>query len=94
MRRKNDEQRLAARRSRMFRDIVHQHVSRLNADPDHARQQAHHSVRSITGRVIETLQACLLNLPDLIPRIAADCPAGPSRATRHPASSCVGCCPG
>ena len=47
--------------------LVYQHVSRLDADPDYARQQAHHSVRSITGRVIETLQACLLNLPDLIP---------------------------
>src|SRR3974390_1180322 len=47
--------------------LVYQHVSRLNADPDHTHQQAHHSVRSITGRVIKTLQACLLNLPDLIP---------------------------
>ena len=47
--------------------LVYQHVSRLNADPDHARQQAHHSVRSIIRGVIEPLQACLLNLPDLIP---------------------------
>src|SRR3974390_1207831 len=43
--------------------LVYQHVSRLNADSDHAHQQAHHSARSITGRGIEPLPACLLHLP-------------------------------
>src|SRR5665811_1241930 len=48
------------------RHLVHQHVGCLDADPDHAREQAHHGVRSITGCVLETLQACLLDLPYLI----------------------------
>ena len=39
---------------------------RASSDPDHARQQAHHGVWSIIGRLLETLQACLLDLPDLI----------------------------
>jgi len=37
--------------------LLHQHVGGLDANPDHARQQAHHGVWSITGRVLETLQA-------------------------------------
>src|ERR1700730_2550461 len=39
----------------------------LDANPDHARQQAHHCVWSITRRLLETIQACLLDLADLIP---------------------------
>src|SRR5208282_6583244 len=46
--------------------LLHQHVGRLDPNPDHPRQQAHHCVWSITGRLRETLQACLLDLPDLI----------------------------
>ena len=45
--------------------FLHQHVRGLDADPDHARQQAHHGVWSVTGRSLQTLQAHLLNLPDL-----------------------------
>ncbi len=33
--------------------------------PHHAREQAHHDVRSITGHLSGALQALLLNLPDL-----------------------------
>src|SRR5262249_59520468 len=46
--------------------LVHQHVGRLNADPNHTRQQAHHGVWSIIGRLLKMLQACLLDLPNLI----------------------------
>ena len=45
--------------------LLHQHVGRLGTDPDHACQQAHHGMWSIAGRLLETLQACLLDLPDL-----------------------------
>src|ERR1700730_10002003 len=38
----------------------------LDANPDHARQQAQHCVWSITRRLLETIQACLLDLADLI----------------------------
>src|SRR6266849_2523141 len=57
-----------ARRSRMFRDSTswHQHVGRLDTNPDHACQQAHHCVWSITGRLFETFKACILDLPYLI----------------------------
>ena len=34
--------------------------------PDHARQQAQHCVCSITRHLLETIQACLLDLADLI----------------------------
>src|SRR6266699_5715036 len=46
--------------------LLHQHVGRLDTNPDHARQQAHHCVWSVTGRVLDTLQASMLDLPDLI----------------------------
>ena len=46
--------------------LLHQHVGRLDANPDHARQQTHHCVWSITGRLLETLQASILDLPYLI----------------------------
>src|SRR5450631_4265613 len=45
--------------------LLHQHVRGLDADPDHACQQAHHGVWSVTGRSLQTLQTHLLNLPDL-----------------------------
>src|SRR5262249_60211943 len=35
-------------------------------DPNHTRQQAHHGVWSIIGRLLKMLQACLLDLPNLI----------------------------
>src|SRR6202048_5080224 len=46
--------------------LLHQHIRGLDANPDHARQQAHHCVWPITGRLLETIQACLLDLADLI----------------------------
>src|ERR1019366_2816365 len=46
--------------------LLHQHVGRLDTNPDHPRQQAHHCVGSITGRLLETLQASVLYLPYLI----------------------------
>src|SRR5262249_3068792 len=46
--------------------LVHQHVGRLNADPNHTRQQAHHGVWSIIGRLLKMVQARLLDLPNLI----------------------------
>src|ERR1700738_3966783 len=47
--------------------LLHQHVRGLDANPDHARQPAHHCVWSITRRLLETIQASLLDLADLIP---------------------------
>ena len=49
----------------MFRDST-SCVGRLDTNPDHARQKAHHCVWSITGRVLDTLQASILDLPNLI----------------------------
>src|SRR5712664_3560431 len=46
--------------------LLHQHVGRLDTNPDHPRQQAHHCVWSNTGRLLETLQASVLDLPYLI----------------------------
>src|SRR5258708_39346174 len=46
--------------------LLHQHVGRLDTNPDPPRQQAHHCVWSITGRLRETLQATVLDLPYLI----------------------------
>src|SRR5437588_5473762 len=46
--------------------LPHQHVGRLDTNPDHARQQAHHGMWSIIGLLLETLQACLLDPSDLI----------------------------
>src|SRR5262245_42516127 len=51
--------------------LVYQHVGRLNADPNHTRQQAHHGVWSIIGRLLKMLQACLLDLPNLTSAWAA-----------------------
>jgi hypothetical protein len=45
---------------------VHQHVGRLDANAHHARQQTHHGMRSLAGCLIEAIQACALDLPDLI----------------------------
>jgi hypothetical protein len=47
--------------------LLHQHVRRLYANPDHPRQQAHHDMRSVTGDLLEALQAGPLEVPDLIP---------------------------
>src|SRR6266436_5425466 len=46
--------------------LLHQHVGCLDANPDHARQQAHHGVWSIAGGFLETPQASILDLPNLI----------------------------
>ena len=46
--------------------LLHQHVGRLDANPDHPRQQAHHGVWSITGRLHDAFQASILDLADLI----------------------------
>jgi hypothetical protein len=35
-------------------------------DTHHARQQPHHGVRSLAGCLIEAIQACALDLPNLI----------------------------
>ena len=45
--------------------LLHQHVRRLYANPDHPRHQAHHDMRSVTGGLLEALQAGPLNVPDL-----------------------------
>ena len=52
----------------MFRASTscHQHIRGLDANPDHARQQAQHCMWSITRHLLETIQACLLDLVDLI----------------------------
>src|SRR6202171_3669989 len=57
-----------ARRSRMFRASTScTNISAVSiANPDHARQQAQHCVWSIIRRLLETIQACLLDLADLI----------------------------
>ena len=52
--------------------LLHQHVGRLDTNPNHPRQQAHHCVGSITGRLLETLQASVL---DLLYLIADELPA-------------------
>ena len=46
--------------------LLHQHIRGLDANPDHARQQAQHCVWSIIRHLLETIQACLLDLADLI----------------------------
>src|SRR6266550_3498074 len=46
--------------------LVHQHVGRLDANAHHTRQQAHHGMRSLAGFMLEVIQACALDLPDLI----------------------------
>jgi putative transposase len=62
---------------------VHQHVGCLYADANHTRQQAHHGVWSIIGRLLKMLQACLFDLPNLI----ADKPSALHVATQL--SQCV-----
>src|SRR5262245_53367128 len=47
-------------------NLLHQHVGRLDANPDHPRQQAHHGVWSITGRLLDAFEASILDLADLI----------------------------
>src|SRR6266536_2910237 len=46
--------------------LLHQHVGRLDANAHHTRQQAHHGMRSLAGFLLEVIQACALDLPDLI----------------------------
>ena len=41
-------------------------TDRLDTNPDHPRQQAHHRVWSVIGRLLETLQTSVLDLPYLI----------------------------
>ena len=45
---------------------MHQHVSRFYTDTNNAGDQSNHRVWSITGRLLHTLQASLLDLADLI----------------------------
>src|SRR5262245_12183106 len=45
--------------------LLHQHIRRLYANTDHARQQAHHDMRSVTKRLLKALQAGPLEVPDL-----------------------------
>src|SRR3974377_2041471 len=47
-------------------NLLYQHIRGLDANPDHARQQAQHCVWSITRHLLETIQACPLDLADLI----------------------------
>jgi hypothetical protein len=47
-------------------DFVHEHIRRLNADPDHACQQAHHRVCSFLWSLCKALQTCFLNLLHLV----------------------------
>jgi hypothetical protein len=53
-----------AHRSRQH--LLHQHVSRLDTNADHTRQRTHHCVWSIIGHALQTLQASILDLPDVI----------------------------
>jgi len=46
--------------------LPHQHVGRLDANAHHTRQQAHHGMRSLAGCMLEAIQACALDLSDLI----------------------------
>ena len=45
---------------------MHQHVRRFYTDTYNAGDQSDHRVWSITGRLLHTLQASLLDLADLI----------------------------
>src|SRR5216683_3555737 len=47
-------------------DLVHQHVRRFYTNTNNAGDQSDHRVWSITGRLLHTLQASLLDLADLI----------------------------
>src|SRR6476659_1575405 len=47
-------------------DLVHQHVRRFYTNTNNAGDQSDHRVWSITGRLLHTLQARLLDLADLI----------------------------
>src|SRR4249919_3142297 len=46
--------------------LLHQHLGRLDANAHHTRQKAHHGMRSLTGCMLEAIQACVLDLLDLI----------------------------
>jgi len=45
--------------------LLHQHVGRLDTNPDHARQQAHHGVWASLGACLNA-QGEFLDLPYLI----------------------------
>src|SRR6266481_7776361 len=47
-------------------DLVHQHVRRFYTNTNNAGDQSDHRVWSITGRLLHTLQASLLDLADLV----------------------------
>jgi len=47
-------------------DLVHQHVRRFYTNTNNAGDQSDHRVWCITGRLLHTLQARLLDLADLI----------------------------
>src|SRR5215211_769422 len=46
--------------------LLHQHVCRLDADPDDSRQQADHGVLSLPGCLLQALCPCCLNRLDLV----------------------------
>jgi len=46
---------------------LHQHVRRLHADADDARQQAHHRIRTLVRRLFQAAQPGPLDLLDLPP---------------------------
>ena len=45
---------------------MHQHVRRFYTNANNAGEQSDHRVWSITGRLLHTLQASLLDLADMI----------------------------
>src|SRR5262249_53967834 len=61
--------------------LLHQHVGGLDANPAHSRLQAHHCVWSITGCLLETLPARILDLPYLI---TDEPPVAPCRDAAQP----------
>ena len=46
--------------------LLHQHVGRLDTNADHAGQQAHHCMWSLTGRLLDMLEPHRSISPDLI----------------------------
>src|SRR4051794_21778110 len=46
--------------------LAHQHVRRLDADPDRPGQQADHRVRPVLGGLLQPPEACRLDLRDLV----------------------------
>ena len=47
---------------------MHQHVRRLDADPDDPRNQANHGVRPLLGSMFQPFQARRLDRLDLLPQ--------------------------